>query len=67
MTLAQGMLLVPTGQSLLFIDPVTGRILRRFDPGKGVSSTPAIYGSDALVMSNLGYVYGMHLTAPSRL
>lgn len=66
-TLAQGMLLVPTGQSLLFIDPVTGRILRRFDPGKGVSSTPAIYGSDALVMSNLGYVYGMHLTAPSRL
>jgi outer membrane protein assembly factor BamB len=66
-TLAQGMLLVPTGQSLLFIDPVTGRILRRFDPGKGVSSTPAIYGSDALVMSNLGYVYGMHLTAPGGL
>jgi outer membrane protein assembly factor BamB len=66
-TLAQGMLLVPTGQALLFIDPVTGRVLRRFDPGKGVSSTPAIYGSDALVMSNLGYVYGMHLTAPGGL
>lgn len=63
-TLGQGMLLVPTGQALLFIDPVTGRILRRFDPGKGITATPSVQGSDALVLSNLGFVYGMHLTAP---
>jgi outer membrane protein assembly factor BamB len=63
-TLGQGMLLVPTGHSLLFIDPVTGRVLRRFDQGKGVTATPSIHGSDALVLSNLGFVYGMHLTAP---
>jgi outer membrane protein assembly factor BamB len=63
-TLGQGMLLIPTGQALLFVDPVTGRVLRRFDPGKGVSATPAVYGADALVLSNLGYVYGMHLSPP---
>jgi len=64
---ASGLLLVPTGKALLFIDPVTGRILRRFDPGKGVTATPGVYGPDALVLSNLGFVYGLHVTQPGAL
>jgi outer membrane protein assembly factor BamB len=65
--MASGILLVPTGKSLLFIDPVTGAILRRFDPGKGVTATPGVYGPDALVLSNLGFVYGLHVTQPGTL
>jgi outer membrane protein assembly factor BamB len=64
---ASGMLLVPTGKALLFVDPVTGRFLRRFDPGKGVTATPGVYGPDALVLSNLGYVYGLHVTQPGAM
>ena len=64
---ASGMLLVPTGRALLFVDPVSGRILRRFDPGKGVTATPGVYGPDALVLSNLGFVYGLHVTQPGAL
>jgi outer membrane protein assembly factor BamB len=64
---ASGLLLVPTGRSLLFMDPVTGRVLRRFDPGKGVTATPGVYGPDALVLSNLGFVYGLHVTQPGAL
>jgi outer membrane protein assembly factor BamB len=64
---ASGLLLVPTGRALLFIDPVTGRVLRRYDPGKGVTATPGVYGPDALVLSNLGFVYGLHVTQPGAL
>ena len=64
---ASGMLLVPTGRALLFVEPVSGRILRRFDPGKGVTATPGVYGPDALVLSNLGFVYGLHVTQPGAL
>jgi len=64
---ASGLLLVPTGKSLLFVDPVSGRVLRRFDPGKGVTATPGVYGPDALVLSNLGFVYGLHVTNPGAL
>ena len=44
-----------------------GKILRRFDPGKGVTATPGVYGPDALVLSNLGFVYGLHVTKPGAL
>ena len=64
---ASGILLVPTGRALLFVDPVTGNVLRRFDPGKGVTATPGVYGPDALVLSNLGFVYGLHVTQPGAL
>ncbi len=64
---ASGLLLVPTGKALLFVDPVSGRILRRFDPGKGVTATPGVFGPDALVLSNLGFVYGLHVTHPGTL
>jgi len=65
--LASGLLLVPTGRALLFIEPGSGKILRRFDPGKGVTATPGVYGPDALVLSNLGFVYGLHVTHPGAL
>jgi len=64
---ASGVLMVPSGRSLNFLDPVSGRILRRFDPGKGVTATPAVYGPDTLVISNLGYVYGLHVSPPGAL
>ena len=64
---ASGLLLVPTGKALLFLDPVSGKILRRFDPGKGVTATPGVYGPDALVLSNLGFLYGLHVTQPGAL
>ena len=65
--MASGILLVPTGKGLLFVNPVNGGILRRFDPGKGVTASPGVYGPDALVLSNLGFVYGMHVTMPGTL
>jgi len=65
--MASGVLMVPTGRGLLFVNAVTGGILRRFDPGKGVTATPRVYGPDALVLSNLGFVYGMHVTMPGTL
>ena len=64
---ASGLILLPTGKALLFINPVTGGILRRFDPGKGVTATPGVYGPDAVVLSNLGFVYGLHVTQPGAL
>jgi len=64
---ASGLLLVPTGRSLLFVDPVSGKVLRRFDPGKGVTATPGVYGPDALVLSNLGFMYGLHVSQPGAL
>jgi outer membrane protein assembly factor BamB len=63
--LAGGLLLVPTGRALLFLDPVTGQILQRFNPGRGVTATPSSHGSDALVLSNLGFVYALHMKSPS--
>jgi outer membrane protein assembly factor BamB len=63
--LAGGLLLVPTGRALLFLDPVTGQILQRFNPGRGITSTPSIHGSDALVLSNLGFVYALHMKSSS--
>ncbi len=65
--LASGILLVPTGRALLFVNPVNGGILRRFDPGRGVTATPNVYGPDALVLSNLGFVYSLHVTMPGTL
>ncbi len=65
--LAAGVLMVPTGRALLFVDPVTGKLFRRFDPGKGVTATPGVYGPDALVLSNLGFVYGLHVSQPGTL
>jgi outer membrane protein assembly factor BamB len=65
--MASGILLVPTARGLLFVNPVTGGVLRKFDPGRGITATPRVYGPDALVLSNLGFVYGLHVTMPGTL
>ncbi|MBI3182308.1 MAG: PQQ-binding-like beta-propeller repeat protein [Myxococcales bacterium] len=58
---ARGMLVVPVGGALLFVDPSTGRAQTAFDPGKGVTATPAKAAPRLYVLSNLGYLYAMRL------
>ncbi|HLL53578.1 MAG TPA: PQQ-binding-like beta-propeller repeat protein, partial [Myxococcaceae bacterium] len=59
--LAQGYLVIPIHDALVFVDPLTGRQRVAWDPGQGVSSTPAWSGSHLYVLSNLGYIYSMRL------
>ena len=40
---------------------MTGRFSGAWNPGKGVTATPGVYGPDALVLSNLGYLYALHV------
>lgn len=59
---ARGLLLVPTANALLFVDPTTGRVRTAWDPGRGVSATPVSSEGRLYVLSNLGYVYAMRLS-----
>lgn len=52
-------LAVPVGSALLFVDPSSGRAETAFDPGKGVSATPARGEGRLYVLSNLGYLYAL--------
>jgi outer membrane protein assembly factor BamB len=58
---AQGMVIVPVQESLLFIDPRNGRKTLRWNPGKGVTATPLAQDSQLYVLSNLGYLYALSL------
>ncbi len=44
-------------RGLLAIDVHTGRLLRLFDPGDGISSPPTVAGDDLFVVSNRGVLY----------
>jgi outer membrane protein assembly factor BamB len=56
-------MLVPTGdQGLLWIETASGRVLRVFDPGTGVSGSPAILGGRVYVLSNGGDLYALDLS-----
>jgi outer membrane protein assembly factor BamB len=57
----QGLLLVPTEQALLFVDPLSGRIRQSWNPGRGVTATPAWYRDRLYVLSNLGHLYALAL------
>ncbi len=59
--LAAGWLLVPTGRSLLFLDPASGAIRQSFDPGKGITATPEVHGLEVYLLSNLGFVYSLEM------
>ncbi len=60
--LTPGFLLVPTSKALVFIDPRSGQVTTSWNPGKGVSATPARIGNRLYVLSNLGTVFAMRLT-----
>ena len=53
--------LIPAATGLLFLDERTGRRLRVFDPGTGVSSTPAVDGQRLYVLSNGGALFALDL------
>lgn len=56
-----GMAAVPNSKGLLFIDAATGRLLRVFNPGTGVSATPAWQGRRMYVLSNAGDLVALDL------
>jgi outer membrane protein assembly factor BamB len=58
---ARGMLIVPTNTALTFIDPLNGHPRTSWNPGKGVSATPARWSSRIYVLSNLGTLYALRL------
>jgi outer membrane protein assembly factor BamB len=58
----KGLLMVPTDGPLFFLDGRTGRPLGdSFNPGRGISAVPTIFGRDMYVMSNAGWLYAMSL------
>jgi len=63
---ARGMLIAPTSAALLFVDPVNGRTLSSWNPGKGVSAVPFLAQGRLYVISNLGYLYSLRLHGGSR-
>jgi outer membrane protein assembly factor BamB len=65
--LAHGLLIVPTGEALLFLDASSGKARSFWNPGKGVTATPLWDHSRLYVLSNLGYLYAMRLNGRSAL
>jgi outer membrane protein assembly factor BamB len=61
--LAGEFLVVPVSDSLLFLDPASGRVRAEWDPGEGVTATPLWTGTHLVVLSNDGFVYAMYLPA----
>ncbi len=59
--LAHGLLVVPTGQALVFLDAASGKVRSFWNPGKGVTASPLFDHSHLYVLSNLGYLYAMRL------
>jgi outer membrane protein assembly factor BamB len=53
---------VPNGKGLLFVDASSGRLLRTFDPGTGVSASPAWHGRRVYVLSNSGDLLALDFT-----
>jgi outer membrane protein assembly factor BamB len=53
---------VPNSKGLLLIEASTGRLLRVFNPGTGVSATPAWQGRRLYVLSNAGDLVALDLT-----
>lgn len=62
---ARGLLIVPTDESLEFIDPASGHSRISWNPGLGVSASPLLVGSHLYVLSNAGHVYSLRLSGNS--
>ncbi|MFP2960334.1 PQQ-binding-like beta-propeller repeat protein [Myxococcus sp. 1LA] len=58
---AQGMLLVPTSNALLFLEPKTGRSRVSWNPGSGVTAPPFVAGRQLFVLTNGGYLYSLDM------
>lgn len=59
--LHRGRVLVPNVNGLLWLDAESGRPLRVFNPGSGVSATPAVLGRHAYVLSNDGELFALDM------
>jgi len=59
--LVKGLLLVPINDSLVYVEALTGKQQVSWDPGQGVTATPAWSGSKLYVLSNMGYLYALRL------
>lgn len=58
---AKGMLLVPTSNALLFLEPKTGRSRLSWNPGGGITAPPFAAGRQIFVLSNNGFLYSLDL------
>ena len=58
----QGLAAVPNGKAMLWIDAASGRLLRLFNPGTGVSAAAAAQGGRVYVLSNAGHLVALDLT-----
>jgi outer membrane protein assembly factor BamB len=59
--LLRGILVVPTTGPLVFVDPMKGRAKMSWNPGKGVTATPALSHGRLYVLTNLGTVFALQL------
>jgi outer membrane protein assembly factor BamB len=60
--LAGKWLLVPTGRGgLRWLEASTGRLLRTFEPGSGVSASPGVHDGRVYVLSNGGDLFALDL------
>jgi outer membrane protein assembly factor BamB len=60
--LNNGLAAVPNAKGLLFVDTSAGHVVRVFNPGTGVSSTPAWLGQRVYVLSNAGDLLALDLS-----
>lgn len=61
--LSRELLFVPTSSELVIVDTSTGRVRYAWNPGKGITATPAQAGRRMYVLSNLGTVFALRLRA----
>ena len=54
-------LMVPTSGDLGFFDIVSGKPMGYWNPGQGISATPAVWGNYVYVLSNLGHLYALKM------
>lgn len=65
--MTRGYLVVPTSTALAFVDPTVGKVRAAWNPGRGVSATPARFvsargGNRLYVLTNLGTLYALQMT-----
>lgn len=68
LTMARGYVVVPTANALAFIEPTSGRVRAMWNPGRGVTASPAgvsspRYGNRLYVMSNLGTLFALQMVS----